>query len=70
MARPGRHAGRPRLANWYRRNFKIAATIHAVAEDGDRLVVIFGAGHIPVLEHALSSSGRFRLVDPLAFLPD
>jgi hypothetical protein len=69
IARDGNWSGPEMVANWYRRNFKIAARIHELAEDGDRLVVIFGAGHIPVLEHALSSSKRFHLVDPLHFLP-
>lgn len=69
IAGDGNWSGPEMVANWYRRNFKIAARIHAVAEDGDRLVVIFGAGHIPVLEHVLGASQRFRLVDPLDFLP-
>lgn len=55
-------------ANWYRRNFRIAANVHAVAEDHDRLLVIYGAGHIPVLEHVLGTTERFRLSDPLEYL--
>lgn len=65
----GNWAGADMVANWYRRNFRIAANVHAIAEDGDRLVIIYGAGHVPVLEHALSMSTQFGLVDPLEYLP-
>ena len=56
------------VANWYRRNFRIAANIHATAEDCDRLAIIYGSGHLPVLEHALSMTPRFSLVDRLDYL--
>jgi hypothetical protein len=62
-------AGPDMVGNWYRRNFKIAANLHTIAEDGDRIAVVYGAGHIPVLEHVLGHASRFRLTDPLEFLP-
>lgn len=68
IAEPGNWAGPDMVANWYRRNFRIAANIHAIAEEADRLVIIYGAGHVPVLEHALSMSPRFNLVDPIDYL--
>ena len=68
IAGDGSWAGPDMVANWYRRNFRIAANILAIAEDGDRLIVIYGAGHIPVLEHTLSLNPRFRMHDPLRYL--
>lgn len=68
IASDGNWAGPDMVANWYRRNFRIAANVHAVADDGDRLALIYGAGHIPILEHVLACSSRFSLHDPLQYL--
>lgn len=61
-------AGPDMAANWFQRNFRIAATLHHLVESGDRIVVIFGAGHIPVLEQVLRASERFAVVDPIDYL--
>ena len=57
------------LGYWYRRNFKIACNLHAIAEDGDRFLVVYGAGHIPVLEHIFSLLPGARAVPTLDYLP-
>jgi hypothetical protein len=57
------------LAYWYRRNFKIACNLHAVVEDGDRVLMVYGAGHIPVLEHILTLLPGARLTPTLDYLP-
>ena len=61
-------SGPDMVANWYRRNFRIAANLHAVAEAGDRLAVVYGAGHAPVLEHALGASGVFEILDAREYI--
>jgi hypothetical protein len=57
------------VANWYGRNLKIFARIvELAAQPGDRILVIYGAGHIfPLREFALQSGG-FTVVDPLVQL--
>lgn len=64
------HPGAEAAANWYRRNFKIAANLLRALEPGDRAAVLFGAGHMPVLEHVLSVNPLVELVDPVPFLVD
>jgi hypothetical protein len=63
------HPGAEMAANWYRRNFKIAANLCDVAQPGDRVIVIYGASHIPVLEHVFDLMSGYALVDTLSFLP-
>jgi len=60
--------GAAMVANWYTRNMKIAANLHAIADPGDRILVIYGHGHIPVLRHFLEVGSVFDVVDPLEFL--
>lgn len=62
------YAGADMVGNWYHRNARIYANLLRIAEPGDRLAVIYGAGHIPVLRHLLEASGLFDLVDPEPFL--
>lgn len=42
------------IANWYARNIRIAANIVQIAEPGDRVLVIYGVGHVPLLRHSLA----------------
>lgn len=61
-------AGVDLVASWYRRNLRILANLQQVAKPGDRIVVLFGSGHVPSLHHFLEVSGRFEYVSPLDFL--
>ena len=40
-----------------------------ISEPGDRVFVIYGAGHIPHLRYFAAQSPYFCLVDPLPYLP-
>jgi hypothetical protein len=64
----GNWAGPDMVANWYRRNFRIAASLLSTTTPGDRVLVIFGAGHAPVLEHVLRHVAEVNLVDPFDYL--
>ncbi len=55
-------------AMWYMRNAKIFAKLMKVAEPGDRLLVVFGAGHGYWLRHFASETAGFRNVDPTPYL--
>ena len=49
------------VANWYRRNLRIFAELLLEAAGGERLLVVFGAGHIPLLRHFAEGSGLFTI---------
>jgi hypothetical protein len=57
-------------AAWYLRNAKIFAKLTAVAEPGDRVLVVFGAGHSYWLKHFVRETPGFLLVDPQPYLRD
>jgi hypothetical protein len=56
------------VTEWYKRNFFIYRNILEKSSKGDRIVVMFGQGHIPVLHHLLEDNPRYKVVTPLDFL--
>lgn len=58
---PMGYAGADVVANWYSRNLKIFANLVHQSGPGERLLVVFGAGHIPLLRHFVKASGEFEL---------
>lgn len=58
------------VSGWHLRNLRIYANLAAAvpASDG-RTLAIFGFGHATLLNAFAEQSGRFALVDPLAWLP-
>ena len=57
------------LANWHGRNLRIFARIARLADDPDeRVLVIYGAGHAPLLRQFAEQSGAFRVIDPVPYL--
>ena len=66
-----RNPGATWVGNWHARNLKIFANLVRLAEKPeDRIVVIYGAGHAPLLSRFAGESGAFEIVDPLAHLPE
>ncbi len=58
------------VGQWHARNLRIYANLARVAgRPGDRSVVIFGAGHAPLLRSYASESGTFTVADARDFLP-
>lgn len=55
-------------ARWYARNAQIFARLVQVAEPGDRIVIIYGAGHAYWLRHFIATTPGFDLVEPTAYL--
>lgn len=53
---------------WYTRNAMIFAKLIQVAKPGDRIVLMFGAGHAYWLRHLVASTPGFELVEPTAYL--
>jgi hypothetical protein len=57
------------MANWHGRNLRIFARIVRIADDpGDRVMVIYGGGHAPLLRQFAEQSGAFLVVDPVPYL--
>lgn len=56
------------VAKWHRRNIKIFADLARVTKPDDRVIVIFGAGHAPLLRYFAKSSKAMQFVDPLDYL--
>jgi hypothetical protein len=57
------------VGNWFARNLKIFT--HLVRMDAgpkDRVLVVYGAGHAPLLRRYAEESGAFRVEDPLRWL--
>jgi hypothetical protein len=55
-------------AGWYERNARIFTKLMAVAQPGDRIVVVFGSGHAYWLRHFVENTPGFELVDPAPYL--
>lgn len=53
---------------WFTRNAEIFARLMQTAEPGDRIVVVYGAGHASWLRDMVQTTPGFRLVDPDDYL--
>jgi hypothetical protein len=57
------------VAHWYERNLRIFANLASIAEPGDRILLIIGQGHAPILRELVRSHATMELVEALPFLP-
>jgi hypothetical protein len=57
------------LTAWYRRNFLICARLAQSVKDGDRVVVLYGAGHARLLRECVEEMPGWKLVEANSFLP-
>lgn len=53
---------------WYLRNAKIFAKLMQIARPGDRVLVVYGAGHCYWLRHFVENTPGFQLADPSGYL--
>ncbi|GIL38838.1 hypothetical protein TMPK1_10750 [Rhodospirillales bacterium TMPK1] len=53
---------------WYARNVCMYANVTRDAVKGDRILLVIGAGHAPLLRQMLRDDGRVSLVDPISYL--
>ena len=56
------------VATYHKRNLRIFANLMQIAEPGDRIITIFGAGHMPFLRPIIQASPKVELVDPQSYL--
>jgi len=57
------------VGTWYARNLRILDNLRRISRPGDRVLVIYGAGHGFLLDQQARESGAFHVVDTLAYLP-
>lgn len=56
------------LSKWYERNIHIFANLRRVAKPGERILVIVGSGHAPILRELITYHPELRLVNTLEYL--
>ncbi len=56
------------VADYYERNLRIFANLMKIVEPGDRIFMMFGAGHTPFLRPLLKDSPRVEFIDPMNYL--
>jgi Family of unknown function (DUF5694) len=62
LGEPWDWAGADLLADWYRRNVRIYSNIVQLAESpNERILVIFGSGHLGWLRQPFAANPDFRL---------
>ena len=63
------YVGAELLTRWYERNIHIFNNIQHLAQPGDRILLIIGTGHAPIVRELADSDPELVLVDPLPYLP-
>ncbi len=62
IGEPWDWAGADLVSDWFRRNMRIYSNIAGLVESpGERVLVIYGAGHLGWLQHAFASNPGLRL---------
>ena len=56
------------VASWYARNLQIFANLAKISQPGDRVLLIIGMGHTPILRELIRSHPGMQLVEPLDYL--
>lgn len=56
-------------ADWYDRNIHMFANLARATRPGDRVLLIVGQGHAPIIRHLVQNHPAMALVEPLEFLP-
>ena len=51
------------LTQWYERNLKIFSNLQNICEVGDRVFILYGSGHLKILQHLINSESSMKLMD-------
>lgn len=54
-------AGADLVSDWFRRNMRIYTNVMQIAPPGERVLLIYGSGHLGWLQYAFASNPRVRL---------
>ena len=58
----GDYLGADMRTAWYNRNIRIFSNVQRMAKTSDRVLVIIGQGHAPILRHLLENAPEYELV--------
>jgi Family of unknown function (DUF5694) len=61
-------AGAREMTRWWGRNLEIFANVARIAEPGERVLVLYGAGHKALLDQFVDEAPNLVWVDPLDYL--
>ncbi len=64
------YVGADLVAKWYDRNIRIFSNLQRIAEPGDRIVLLIGSGHAPILRELITYDPQMMLVEAVEFLPN
>jgi hypothetical protein len=65
----GEYPGVDWVTHWYNRNLRIFANLQRItASPDERILLIIGGGHVPILRHCVRASPEYQLVEVAAFL--
>lgn len=57
------------ITSWYSRNLRIFANVQRITEPPDeRLLLVIGAGHVPILRHCAEASPEYELAEVADYL--
>lgn len=69
MGIPGDYIAPDLQTSWYNRNLRIYSNIAKLIERPDeRILLLIGAGHLPILRHAVEASPALELVEVATYL--
>ena len=57
------------ITGWFNRNMRVFRNVKRFTDDeNDRILVIYGAGHLPILNHLFEHSPIHDFVSPMPYL--
>lgn len=56
--------------HWFNRNLRIFANIQRITQPADRILVLIGSGHVPLLRHCAQASPEYELIEVGDYLSD
>jgi hypothetical protein len=62
------YLGADLVTAWYSRNLRIFANLQRITGPGDRLLLIIGAGHVPILRHCAQASPEYEFIEVYEYL--
>ncbi len=69
VGRGADYLGPDMRTEWYNRNLRIFQNLQRISSGpGERILLIIGNGHIPILRHAVAASPEYKLVEVRGYL--
>ena len=63
------YPGPDRITSWFNRNLRIFANLQRITDRPDeRILLVIGAGHVPILRHCVQASPEYALAEVATYL--